>query len=111
MKNTELTNQTQNLADQASNAVDNYSGILGSFKGLIIQNFGENGLIAAYVILSALIMFVGLRLAKTTFSMVKYLLFPAVALAVIGSFVLPYSFLALLPITTTFGAVFLLIKG
>lgn len=106
-----LVAQIEELSDQAVVGADEYSGVIGSIKGLILQHFGQNGLIATYIVLAVLILVIVSRLAKITFSTLRYLVIPAVALAVLGSFVLPYSFALLLPITVTACSLVLLVKG
>lgn len=90
---------------------EEYSNIFESVKGVILENFGENGLTAFYIMSAALVLFVASRLAKLTFSTIKYLIIPALALAFIGSYFVPYSFFALLPVTVTASSLLLLFKG
>ena len=106
-----LMAQAQALADQAAQKADEYSGLIGPVQHYIVDHFGQNGLYAAYIRLAVLILFIVSKLAKLTFSTVKYLVIPAVALAFVGSFFVPYSFVALLPATVTISSLFLLFKG
>ncbi len=103
--------QLRELSEQATARSEEYSGVLGSIKGMILEHFGPNGLIASYIVLAVLILVIVSRLARITFSTLKYLVVPAVALAAIGSFVLPYSFAMLLPVTVATCSLFLLFKG
>ena len=107
----DLLSQVQALADQATTKADEYSGILGSAKAFIVDNFGQTGLIATYIALAVLVLFVVSRMAKLTFSAVKYLIIPALALAFLASVFLPYSFAAALPVSVTVCSLFLLFKG
>jgi hypothetical protein len=107
----DLVSQAKDLVDEARVRAEEYSGVLGPAKAFIIEHFGQNGLIAAYIVLAVLILFVVSRLAKLTFSAVKYLVVPSVALAFLGSFFLPFSFAAALPISVTVCSLFLLFKG
>ncbi len=111
MMNTDLQMPAREIAREVSVKAEEYSGILGGAKAFILQRFGENGLIAAYIVAAVIVLFIGSRIAKTTFSVIKYLLVPAIGLAAVGSFVSPYSFYALLPVTSTVCALVLLIKG
>ena len=111
MISTELQNQLSDLADQASVKAEEYTGTLGSFRELIVEHFGENGLIAAYIALGVVGLFIISRVAKIGFSAVKYFVVPAVGLAVVVSFVTPYSFSVTLPITVTLCSLLLLFKG
>lgn len=107
----ELLNRVRDLSDQASARVEEYSGVIGSIKGFIMEHFGTNGLYAAYIILLVFALLVVSRLAKITFSTLKYLVVPAIALAFLISLFMPYSFAAMLPVTATFCSLFLLFKG
>ncbi len=107
----EMLNQAQALADKASVKAEEYSGLLGSAREFIVENFGETGLIASYIALAVLVLFVVSRLAKLTFSAVKYLVIPALALAFLASLFLPYSFAAALPVSVTVCSLFLLFRG
>ncbi|MDF1543861.1 MAG: hypothetical protein P1R58_02020 [bacterium] len=111
MNSVELISQAKAIAETASGKAEEYSGLLGTARSFIIQNFGENGLIAAYIALAAFLLFIISRLAKITFSTIKYLVLPAVALAFVASFFVPYTFFALLPVTVTFSSLFLLFRG
>ena len=111
MSTPELISQAKELADEAAVRAEEYSGVFGQVKGFIVEHFGQSGLIAAYIVLAVLILFVVSRLAKLTFSAVKYLVVPSVALAFLASFFLPYSFAAALPVSVTVCSLFLLFKG
>ena len=106
-----LLNQAGRITEQVSEQMDQYSGVFGSVKAVIIEHFGPNGLIAAYIVAAVLILVVVSRLAKIGFAAARYLVLPAVALAFLGSFVLPYSFFMLLPVTVTACSLVLLFKG
>jgi len=106
-----LIAQAQKLSEKVSDQLEEYSGVFGSIKELIVEHFGQNGLIAAYIVAAVLILVIVSRLAKITFATVKFLVVPSIALAAIGSFVLPYSFFLLLPVTVTACSLVLLFKG
>ena len=106
-----LLSQAQELSGKVSEKFDEYSGAFGSVKGLIIEHFGQNGLIAAYIVAAVLILMLVSRLVKITFATFKYLIIPAIALAALGTFVLPYSFFMMLPVTVTACSLILLFKG
>ncbi|MBU0984339.1 MAG: hypothetical protein KKA42_10750 [candidate division Zixibacteria bacterium] len=106
-----MLNQVKNLADEASIRAEEYSGAVGAAKGYIIEHFGQNGLIAAYIALAAIALFVLSRLAKLTLSTVKYLVIPAIALAFLASVILPYSLAVTLPVSVTLCSLVLLFKG
>lgn len=111
MNSTELISQVKQLSESAAGKADQYSGVFESARSFIVDNFGETGLVAAYIAIAAFALFIVSRLAKITFSTIKYLVLPAVALAFLISFFVPYSFYALLPVTVTFSSLFLLFRG
>ncbi|UCG62300.1 MAG: hypothetical protein JSV52_03180 [Candidatus Zixiibacteriota bacterium] len=111
MSNGDLLTQARQLAEGAAKKADEFSGVLGSAQGFILEQFGQNGLYAAYILVAALSVFILSKLVKITFATVKYLVIPSMALAFLGSFFVPYSFPTLLPVTVTVCSVFLLFKG
>ncbi|RKX30064.1 MAG: hypothetical protein DRP47_00040 [Candidatus Zixiibacteriota bacterium] len=111
MISTELQDRLESLAEQASSEAEKFSGMLGSAKELILDNFGQNGLIATYIVLGVLLLFIISRIAKIGYSAIKYLLVPSVGVAVLVSFVTPYSFFIALPVTVTLFSLVLLFKG
>jgi len=111
MTNGELLTQARSFADQIAGSADDYSGLVGAGQGWILEHFGQNGLYASYIVLAAFALFLITRLLKITLSAVKYLILPGIGLALLGSFVLPYPFIFLLPITMTACSLLLLFKG
>jgi len=111
MSSGELLTQVKQVAESAAKQADEATGFLGSVQALIVEHFGQSGLYAAYIMAAAFILFVVAKLAKITFSTLKFLIIPAVALAFLGSLFVPYSFVSLLPVTVTFCSLFLLFKG
>ncbi len=101
----------QKLWDKASGQFNESASVVYSVRELIEQNFGYNGLIAAYIILGVLAIVVISRLVRIALATVRYLIVPAVALAFVGSLLLPYSFFILLPVTATLCSLVLLFKG
>lgn len=106
-----LVTKVQSAIADASDKAAEYSGVLGEARHWIVDHFGQNGLIAVYIAAAALILFVVAKLSKLTFSALKYMVVPAIALAFVGSFFFDYSFVALLPVTVAVSSVFLLFKG
>ena len=107
----ELLSQAKQIADDAAVRAEEYSGLLGQARGYILDHFGQTGLYAAYITIAVLVIFVISRIAKLTFSAVKYLVIPAIALAFIASIFLPYSFAVTLPVSVTVCSLILLFKG
>jgi hypothetical protein len=111
MSKANLMAQLSDLGDRATAQADSFSGGMGSIKALILDHFGPNGLTAAYIVVAVLVLVIAWRLTKVTFAALKYLIVPAIALAVLGSFVLPYSFVIILPMTAVGCSLILLVKG
>ncbi len=86
-------------------------GALETAREYILQRFGQNGLYAAYVALGVLGAVILYRLIKISLLAIKYLVVPAVVLALLASFILPYSFATVLPITVTLCSLVLLVKA
>jgi hypothetical protein len=103
--------KVQSLAESASFKAGELSSLFGSVKTQIVSQFGPNGLIAAYFVAAVLVLFIGAKLVKLTFSAMKYLVVPSVGLAIVGSLVLPLSFVMILPVTVTMCSLVLLFKG
>ena len=108
---TDISSRWQEFAAQVQEAARGALGILEALKATIVEHFGQTGLYASYVVVGVLMVLLIMRLAKLTFSAVKYLVIPAVALAFIGSLVTNYPFVGLLPLTAMFCSLLLLFKG
>ena len=111
MNNLKLIGQLQQYADQAQQKAHEYSGALGTARQYILEHFGTNGLIAAYIVVAVVVLVIIAKLTKITFSTLKYLVIPSVGLAFVASLLLPLSFAAALPVTVTVCSLFLLFKG
>ncbi len=111
MTGLELLNQVHVIADQATQKTEEYTGLLGPVKEFIVETFGENGLMAAYLILAVMVLVIATKVIGIGFSALKYLVLPAVALAFLASMFLPYSFVTALPVTATVCSLFMLFKG
>ncbi|MFQ5499143.1 MAG: hypothetical protein ACE5FH_05690 [Candidatus Zixiibacteriota bacterium] len=101
----------QETLQDASNRSEEYASWFDQGKAYIVDNFGSNGLTAAYIAAGVIVLVILSRLTRITFATLKFLVVPALALAFIGSFFLPYSFIAMLPVTVTACSLFLLVKG
>jgi hypothetical protein len=111
MPNGELLTRAQSAADWAIASAEDLGLAAVAARGWILETFGQNGLYAAYLVGLALGLYAVMQIARMTFAAVKYLILPGVALALVGSFVSPYSFFFLLPITMTGCSLVLLFKG
>ncbi|HEX2896684.1 MAG TPA: hypothetical protein VHP63_01360 [candidate division Zixibacteria bacterium] len=107
----ELLSQFQDVAERASVSITEYGSVMTSIQQYILDNFGPKGLYAAYISAAAVGILVFWKLVKLSFAALKYMVVPAVAIAFVGSFFLPYSFSSLLPVTVTGCSLFLLFKA
>ena len=111
MQAPDLLSQAKVLADEAAGKAQEYTTFLAPVQEYIVDNFGENGLIATYIALAVLALFAISRAAKLTFSAIKYLVIPALALSFLASMFMPVTFAAALPISVTVCSLFLLFRG
>jgi hypothetical protein len=103
--------QAKELLQQLAARAGEFSGTLAAARGYILDHFGNSGLIAAYVLLAVLGFVVVYRLVKITIAAIKYVVIPAVVLALLATMILPYPFATVLPVTVTGCSLVLLIKG
>ena len=111
MPSTEIISQVKDAADQVAVKAEEYSGVVGSAKGYIVEHFGQNGLIATYVLFAVVALLLISKLARVGWSTVKFMAIPAVALAFLATFFLNCSFVVALPIAVTVCSLLLLFKG
>ncbi len=111
MQTIDLMTQAKSFLDNATLKADEYSSVIGSAKGFILEQFGQNGLYASYIVIAALGLFLLSLVARMAFSTLKYLVIPSIVLAFAGSLFAPYSFVALLPVTVSVCSLFLIFKG
>ena len=111
MPDMELLTQAKELAETAATKADEYSGVLGSIRELILEHFGHNGLLAAYVAGGVLLLVLVSRLFKISFAALKYLVIPSLVLAGLASYFTGFSFAVSLPVTVAACSLVLLFKG
>ncbi len=111
MPNTNILSQLQDVADKATVKAANYSGEVETVKSWIVDTFGQNGLVAIMVLLTVVVLLVVGKLAKITFSTLKFVVIPAIALAFLATMFLGVSFVVALPASATLCSLFLLFKG
>lgn len=111
MPSGEWLTQARAVADQAIEAAKSVLSAAGTLQQWILDQFGQNGLYAAYFVGLVLGVFLTIQIVRITFATLKYLVLPGVGLALIGSLILPYSFFFLLPITMSACSLILLFKG
>ena len=106
-----LLNQVRDAAEQAAQKAHEVSGFLGPVRQYIVDQFGQSGLLAAYIVVAVVVLVLISKLVKVGLSALKYLVIPAVALAFVASLLLPFSFITALPVTATVCSLFMLFKG
>lgn len=77
----------------------------------ILNQFGESGVYAAYIALAAITILALGKLLKFSFSILKFVALPSVALAFVASIFLPQNFMYFLPVTVSLSSVFLLFRS
>ncbi|MEW5796925.1 MAG: hypothetical protein AB1772_11270 [Candidatus Zixiibacteriota bacterium] len=107
----ELISQAKALAGDAVARAGEYSGALMTARQYVLDNYGQTGLIAAYVTIGVLAVFIVSRLVMMTFAAVKWMVLPSIVLAFLASLVLPIGFGQALPVTVAFCSLVLLFKG
>ncbi len=107
----ELLTQIQDVAERASVSVSEYGTVMSQIQQYILDNFGPKGLYAAYISIAAIGILIFWKMVKLSFAALKYMVLPAVAIAFVGSFFLPYTFSTLLPVTVTGCSLVLLFKA
>ncbi len=110
MNLTEILNQVDQIAERATEKAEEYSGVFGTAREFIVCHFGQNGLLAAYLAMAVLVLVAVSKLIGVTFSALKYLVLPAIALAFLASLFLSFSFITALPVTVTICSLVLLFK-
>jgi hypothetical protein len=110
-KEATLLSRLDDLSQKAQHAADDYSGVLGDIQRIIVENFGQNGLYAAYILAAVLVLVLVSRLTRISFNVFKFVVVPALALAFVVSLFTSMQFVALLPVTVTLCSLILLFKG
>lgn len=90
----------QSLPDQAVAA-----------HGYLIENFGQTATLAIYLAALALVLLALFRSVKFSFDLLRFVLVPTVAVSFLGSLLLSYSFLTIVPFAAIVFSTFLFLKG
>lgn len=106
------------MTDLLRQALDVLLGLLAPVLNIVpgardylLEHFGPAGLVAAVIALAAIVCLVLWQIVKIGFATLKYLVIPSLALAFLGSLVLPVPFATLLPVTVALCSVLLLFKA
>lgn len=111
MFNAELIAQVREFADKAAARAHEYEGVIEQARQWIVDHFGQNGLLAAYIAGGVIVILLLSRLAKIGFNALKYLVVPSVVLAGLASYFMGLNFAVVLPVTVTICSLVMLFKG
>lgn len=97
--------------DIIASQVSQHQEMLDPIRQFIVDQFGQNGLYAAYFLVAALVALVLYKLVKLSFDLIFFVVLPAAASAFILGLFLPYSFFYLLPVTAAVFTLGLILKN
>lgn len=84
---------------EIARAMAEHQQALDPIRQLILDNFGQAGLYAAYLLTAAIALLLVYKLVKFSFQLIFLVALPSVLAAFIATFLLPYSFAHMLPAT------------
>jgi|GEM_PF-995235 len=87
-------------SEGVTQAVSEGRALLDPLRQYILDNFGQNGLYAAYFLGVAIALILIYKLVKLSFDLLFFVVIPSAVSAYILSMFLPYNFFYLLPATT-----------
>jgi hypothetical protein len=99
------------IIQQAASQVGNPSELIVIGRQFVEEKFGTPGVIAAALLMVSIIGLFLSKVTKLSFSIIKYVAIPSVALTFVATYFLPYSFAYILPMTVAFFSVVLMVKG
>ena len=79
--------------------------------GTLVGELGLMVTLSIYLALGSLLMLVLWRMVKLSFDVVRCVVIPSAALALVGAWLLPFSFYHILPVTAALFSGLLLLKG
>ncbi|MCK4857095.1 MAG: hypothetical protein KAT58_03925 [candidate division Zixibacteria bacterium] len=82
-----------------------------ALHGYLITNFGQTITLAIYLTAVSLVLLALFRSIKFSFDLLRWVVVPTAAVGLIGSLVLPYSFLTIAPLAAIVFSSVLLLKG
>ncbi len=101
----------QALLAKVTDGAGNLSATISLAKTYIREHFGANGLLAAYGATAVFALLLLYQLMRITWMAIKYVAIPSIALAYLASFVMPYPFASVLPVTVALCSLVMLFKG
>jgi hypothetical protein len=91
-------------------AISENQELLDPVRQFILDNFGQNGLYAAYLVAIAIVIVLLYKLVKFSFELIFFIALPSVISAFVLTFFLPYNFFYLLPVTAALFTLGLVLK-
>lgn len=85
--------------------------LVGTLSTMAGENLGPYGLPAFYLVALVVVFLAVWGIVHFIFKILRYLVLPAVIIALVGSMFLPHSFMTLLPFSAAGCSLILLIKG
>jgi hypothetical protein len=82
-----------------------------SLHGELVAGLGMTGALAVYLALGILAVLVLWRMVKLSFDVIRCVAIPALVVAFIGAWLMPFSFYHVLPVTAALFSGILLLKG
>jgi hypothetical protein len=84
---------------------------VASLHGELVAGLGMTGALAVYLTLGILAVLVLWRMVKLSFDVIRCVAIPALVVAFIGAWLMPFSFYHILPVTAALFSGILLLKG
>jgi hypothetical protein len=82
-----------------------------SIHGELVAGLGITGAMALYLTLGVLVLLVMWRMVKLSFDVIRCVAIPAVVVAFVAAWLMPFSFYHILPVTTALFSGILLFRG
>jgi hypothetical protein len=82
-----------------------------SVHGELVAGLGMTGALALYLTLGILAVLALWRMVKLSFDVIRCVAIPALAVAFVGAWLMPFSFYHILPVTAVLFSGILLLKG
>lgn len=98
-------------SEGVTRAVSEGRTLLDPLRQYILDNFGQNGLYAAYLLGAAIALILIYKLIKLSFDLLFFVVIPSAISAYVLSMFLPYSFFYLLPAATALFTLGLLLRA
>ena len=106
-----MSEQVVYILEQALRALASLFQIMVGVKELAYKALGMPGVYAFYVVCTVLLLLLAAKVLKLLFDVLRYLVLPAIALALLATWLFPVSFAVSLPVCAVGCSVILLLKS